>query len=109
MRAHKDPVAMKYSFLEVLTSTNHSHAPNHTPIPSPTSKAVQRRVSQLREHCLEPGRYHKHLSRWLSVFKRAAAIHLVDGEQLQQEPATTLDHVQKFLAVPIMDYHKTLR
>ena len=104
MRAHRDEVAIKYSFLEVLTSTHLSH----TPIPSSAHKVVQRHVSQLREHCLEPGRYYKHLSRWLSLFK-SKAIHLVDGEELQQEPAAALARVQTFLAVPTMDYNKTLK
>ena len=101
MRAHNDKIATNYSFMEVLTA-NLSHAHNHT------SWVVQRHLEQLREHCLSPGRYQQHLTRWLQWF-RPTSLHMVDGEMLQQDPAAVLESVQRFLKVIMVDYHKTLR
>lgn len=98
MRAHNDKAATTYSFMDVLTG-NLNHTKNHT------SWGL---VRQLREHCLSPGHYHEHLARWLHKF-RPTALHFVDGEVLQQDPARVLDQVQKFLQVTVLDYHKTLR
>lgn len=102
MRAHADHIAMKYSFLEVLTA-NLSHTPDHTP-----NHTEQARLKQLRQHCLEPGRYHKHISRWLHLFPPQQLL-LVDGELLDVQPSQVLAAVQKFLKLPFVQFGNTLR
>lgn len=98
MRAHNDAVAIKYSFLEVLTATS-----NHTPIVSDKTK-----LQQLRQHCLEPGRYHKYITKWLKFFPPYQML-FVDGGMVDMQPTRVLAAVQKFLKVPAVDYGEMLR
>ncbi|XP_037364835.1 bifunctional heparan sulfate N-deacetylase/N-sulfotransferase 1 isoform X2 [Talpa occidentalis] len=91
-RAHDDPVALKYTFHEVITAG---------PDASPKLRALQNR-------CLVPGCYAVHIERWLSAF-HANQILVLDGKLLRTEPAKVMDTVQKFLGVTnTIDYHKTL-
>ncbi|KAB0395750.1 hypothetical protein E2I00_002417 [Balaenoptera physalus] len=91
-RAHDDPVALKYTFHEVITAT---------PDASLKLRALQNR-------CLVPGWYATHIERWLSAF-HANQILVLDGKLLRTEPAKVMDTVQKFLGVTnTIDYHKTL-
>ncbi|XP_036095634.1 bifunctional heparan sulfate N-deacetylase/N-sulfotransferase 1 isoform X4 [Molossus molossus] len=91
-RAHDDPVALKYTFHEVITAG---------PDASLKLRALQNR-------CLVPGWYATHIERWLSAF-HTNQILVLDGKLLRTEPAKVMDTVQKFLGVTnTMDYHKTL-
>lgn len=100
MRAHNDVIAVKYSFLEVLTTPL-----NHTPS---MSERELGKLKQLRQHCLEPGRYHKYITKWLQYFP-ANHMLFVDGGMLNVHPSQVLAAIQKFLKVNIIDYGKTLR
>lgn len=120
-RAHDDPVALKYSFHDVITAGH--DAP------------VKLRVLQNR--CLVPGWYAAHLERWLNsyhssqvlrawkiqdsaqhpslrpvpadMFVSAAQLLVLDGQMLKTEPASVMDKVQKFLSLTnIINYHKIL-
>nr|XP_023406412.1 bifunctional heparan sulfate N-deacetylase/N-sulfotransferase 1 isoform X4 [Loxodonta africana] len=91
-RAHDDPVALKYTFHEVITAG-----------PDMSSK-----LRALQNRCLVPGWYATHIERWLSAF-HANQILVLDGKLLRTEPAKVMDTVQKFLGVAnTIDYHKTL-
>ncbi|EGW06975.1 Bifunctional heparan sulfate N-deacetylase/N-sulfotransferase 1 [Cricetulus griseus] len=91
-RAHDDPVALKYTFHEVITAG-----------PDASSK-----LRALQNRCLVPGWYATHIERWLSAF-HANQILVLDGKLLRTEPAKVMDTVQKFLGVTsTVDYHKTL-
>nr|XP_058917486.1 bifunctional heparan sulfate N-deacetylase/N-sulfotransferase 1 isoform X2 [Kogia breviceps] len=91
-RAHDDPVALKYTFHEVITA-----------VPDASLK-----LRALQNRCLVPGWYATHIERWLSAF-HANQILVLDGKLLRTEPAKVMDTVQKFLGVTnTIDYHKTL-
>nr|XP_030689970.1 bifunctional heparan sulfate N-deacetylase/N-sulfotransferase 1 isoform X3 [Globicephala melas] len=91
-RAHDDPVALKYTFHEVITA-----APD-----------ASLKLRALQNRCLVPGWYATHIERWLSAF-HANQILVLDGKLLRTEPAKVMDTVQKFLGVTnTIDYHKTL-
>ncbi|XP_051869755.1 bifunctional heparan sulfate N-deacetylase/N-sulfotransferase 1b isoform X1 [Pristis pectinata] len=91
-RAHDDPVALKYSFHEVITAGADT---------IPKLRALQNR-------CLIPGWYAMHIERWLKYY-HANQILVLDGQLLRTEPATTMEKVQKFLGLRnIVNYHKLL-
>ncbi|XP_036431550.1 bifunctional heparan sulfate N-deacetylase/N-sulfotransferase 1 [Colossoma macropomum] len=91
-RAHDDPVALKYSFHDVITASH--------------SSPVKLRILQSR--CLAPGWYAVHLERWLTHY-HSSQIMVVDGQMLKTEPASVMDKVQKFLGlVNAINYHKIL-
>lgn len=52
MRAHSDPVALNYTFYEIVTS----------------SDSAPREVRSLRNRCLNPGVFVYHLENWLDSF-----------------------------------------
>ncbi|CAB1337053.1 unnamed protein product, partial [Coregonus sp. 'balchen'] len=91
-RAHDDPVALKYSFHDVITATHDS--------------PVNLRVLQNR--CLVPGWYAIHMERWLNHYHSSQVL-VLDGQQLKTEPASVMDRIQKFLGlVNIVNYHNIL-
>uniref|UniRef100_A0A8C9ES35 Bifunctional heparan sulfate N-deacetylase/N-sulfotransferase 1 n=1 Tax=Pavo cristatus TaxID=9049 RepID=A0A8C9ES35_PAVCR len=91
-RAHDDPVALKYTFHEVITA-------------GPEAAA---KLRTLQNRCLVPGWYATHIERWLNSF-HANQILVLDGKLLRTEPAKVMETVQKFLGVTnFIDYHKTL-
>ncbi|XP_064810481.1 bifunctional heparan sulfate N-deacetylase/N-sulfotransferase 1-like isoform X2 [Oncorhynchus masou masou] len=91
-RAHDDPVALKYSFHDVITATHDS--------------AVKLRVLQNR--CLVPGWYAVHMERWLNHYHSSQVL-VLDGQQLKTEPASVMDRIQKFLGlVNTVNYHNIL-
>ncbi|XP_067900152.1 bifunctional heparan sulfate N-deacetylase/N-sulfotransferase 1b isoform X2 [Heterodontus francisci] len=91
-RAHDDPVALKYSFYEVITAGVDT---------MPKLRALQNR-------CLIPGWYAMHIERWLRHY-HANQILVLDGQSLRTEPAATMEKVQKFLGLRnIANYHKLL-
>ncbi|XP_059846661.1 bifunctional heparan sulfate N-deacetylase/N-sulfotransferase 1b isoform X2 [Hypanus sabinus] len=91
-RAHNDPVALRYSFHEVITAGADA---------MPKLRALQNR-------CLIPGRYATHIERWL-LYYHTNQILVLDGHLLRTEPAATMEKVQKFLGLrSILNYHKLL-
>ncbi|KAH3872367.1 bifunctional heparan sulfate N-deacetylase/N-sulfotransferase-like [Dreissena polymorpha] len=93
MRAHKDPVALNYTFQDLIT------APDTAP----------REVRTLRNRCLNPGEYYEHLDRWLEYFS-SKQIHIIDGESLKDDPIEVMDNVQKFIGVQnYLNYSTVLR
>ncbi|XP_032862001.1 bifunctional heparan sulfate N-deacetylase/N-sulfotransferase 1 isoform X2 [Tyto alba] len=91
-RAHDDPVALKYTFHEVITA-----GPEAAP-----------KLRTLQNRCLVPGWYATHIERWLNSY-HANQILVLDGKLLRTEPAKVMETVQKFLGVTnFIDYHKTL-
>ncbi|BET01250.1 Heparan sulfate N-deacetylase [Nesidiocoris tenuis] len=93
MRSHQDPVALNYSFYDVITASD-------------TAPKVLR---DLRNRCLNPGRYSQHLERWLLYYPQQQ-LHIIDGEQLRINPVEIMDQLQKFLKiVPQYEYSTHLR
>ncbi|KAL7985825.1 hypothetical protein Chor_010991 [Crotalus horridus] len=91
-RAHDDPVALKYTFHEVITA----------------GPETSQKLRTLQNRCLVPGLYATHIERWLNNF-HANQILVLDGKRLRTEPAKVMETVQKFLGVTnVIDYHKTL-
>uniref|UniRef100_A0A8C5QZN1 Bifunctional heparan sulfate N-deacetylase/N-sulfotransferase 1 n=1 Tax=Leptobrachium leishanense TaxID=445787 RepID=A0A8C5QZN1_9ANUR len=92
-RAHNDPVAINYTFTQVITAG--PHAPQE--------------LRNLQNRCLMPGWYTSHLERWLTYYP-ASQIHVVDGQELRNDPAAAMGSVQKFLGVtPHFNYTQALR
>lgn len=93
IKAHGDPVAMNYSFYQVITATDTAPKP----------------LRDLRNRCLNPGKYSQHLERWISYFS-APNLHIIDGEVLKSDPVEVLNELQKFLKItPIFNYTNHLR
>ncbi|XP_032996190.1 bifunctional heparan sulfate N-deacetylase/N-sulfotransferase 1 isoform X2 [Lacerta agilis] len=91
-RAHDDPIALKYTFHEVITA----------------GLEASQKLRTLQNRCLVPGWYATHIERWLNNF-HANQILVLDGKLLRTEPAKVMETVQKFLGVTnSIDYHKTL-
>ncbi|XP_065215137.1 bifunctional heparan sulfate N-deacetylase/N-sulfotransferase [Planococcus citri] len=92
-RNHGDSVALNYTFHEVITAND--TAPKH--------------LRDLRNRCLNPGKYAQHLERWLSFYV-PQQLHIIDGDMLKINPVLVMDQVQKFLKItPLYDYSKYLR
>uniref|UniRef100_UPI00398EAFF6 bifunctional heparan sulfate N-deacetylase/N-sulfotransferase 1b n=1 Tax=Pristiophorus japonicus TaxID=55135 RepID=UPI00398EAFF6 len=91
-RAHDDPVALKYSFYEVIAARVDT---------TPKLRALQNR-------CLIPGWYAMHIERWLNHY-HANQLLVLDGQLLRTEPVATMEKVQKFLGLRnVVNYHKLL-
>ncbi|XP_061643626.1 bifunctional heparan sulfate N-deacetylase/N-sulfotransferase 1-like isoform X2 [Phyllopteryx taeniolatus] len=91
-RAHDDPVALKYSFHDVITAGHDSPA----------------KLRVLQNRCLMPGWYAMHLERWLNYYHSSQLL-VLDGQMLKTEPSSVMDKIQKFLGLTnIINYHKIL-
>ncbi|XP_065359240.1 bifunctional heparan sulfate N-deacetylase/N-sulfotransferase [Calliphora vicina] len=92
-RAHGDTIANNYSFYQVITA----------------SDSAPKSLRDLRNRCLNPGKYAQHLERWLSYYP-AQQLHLIDGEQLRLNPVDVMNDLQRFLKIqPAFDYSNQLR
>jgi hypothetical protein len=95
MRAHNDPTAINHTFSEVIQA-----------IPQSSNN---KKLLSLRDHCLSPGRYHIHLSKWLKHYSHRQ-LHLIDGGELVSDPVSVLARLQDFIQVERkMNYSKILR
>ncbi|KAG0711310.1 Bifunctional heparan sulfate N-deacetylase/N-sulfotransferase [Chionoecetes opilio] len=93
MRAHNDPAALQYSFHRVITAGDGDPRP----------------LRNLRNKCLVPGMYAKHLERWLDYFPSWQLI-LIDGEELRNDPVYIMNELQRFLSIqPFYNYTEHLR
>ncbi|KAG5262946.1 hypothetical protein AALO_G00280750 [Alosa alosa] len=91
-RAHLDPVALNFSFHEVVSAGRSS---------PPALQTLQRRS-------LGPGAYASHLDRWLHHYQPSQLL-VVDGVLLRSNPVQVMDGVQKFLGVtPHYNYTQAL-
>ncbi|XP_066991415.1 bifunctional heparan sulfate N-deacetylase/N-sulfotransferase [Anabrus simplex] len=92
-RAHGDPIALNYSFHQVITASDTAPKP----------------LRELRNRCLNPGKYSQHLERWLSYYP-SQQLHIIDGDQLRSNPVETMNELQRFLKIqPPFDYSAHLR
>ncbi|XP_059982591.1 bifunctional heparan sulfate N-deacetylase/N-sulfotransferase 2 isoform X3 [Lagenorhynchus albirostris] len=92
-RAHGDPVALNYTFYQVISAS--SHAPLA--------------LRSLQDRCLVPGYYSTHLQRWLTYYPSGQLL-IVDGQELRTNPAASMESIQKFLGItPFLNYTRTLR
>lgn len=92
-RAHGDPIAKNYSFHELITAND----------------TAPKSVRDLRNRCLNPGKYSTHLDRWLSYFV-PQQIYIIDGDLLKSNPADVMNDLQRFLKInPVFDFTKHLR
>ncbi|RXG57536.1 Bifunctional heparan sulfate N-deacetylase/N-sulfotransferase [Armadillidium vulgare] len=92
MRAHNDATSLTYSFYQVISATSKS----------------PRTLKDLKNKCLNPGMYAKHLERWLSYFP-APQVSIIDGEELRNDPVTVMNNLQKFLTIePFYNYTEHL-
>lgn len=66
-------------------------------------------MRDLRNRCLNPGKYAQHLERWLS-FYTPQQLYIIDGESLRKNPVEVMNDLQKFLKIyPPLDYSNHLR
>lgn len=77
MRAHADPIALQYSFHDIIRS-----------------KRKNIRIKSLQRRCLDPGFYADHLERWLEYFPSRQIV-VVDGEELVTNPIKVLHQLQE--------------
>ncbi|KAI7688136.1 hypothetical protein SSS_08178 [Sarcoptes scabiei] len=100
MRAHNDSIALEFSFFEIIT-LNPSNKINLSP-------ETIKKIRTIRNRCLNPGHYAIHLERWLSFFP-SSQIMIVDGDELRQQPAASLEKLQHFLELENkIDYSQKL-
>lgn len=92
IRSHGDAVANNYTFHTVITANDSAPKP----------------LKDLRNRCLNPGKYSHFLERWLAEYS-AHQLHVLDGSLLRAEPAAALMPLQKFLKIPTLDYNKLLK
>ncbi|XP_062859780.1 bifunctional heparan sulfate N-deacetylase/N-sulfotransferase 2 [Trichomycterus rosablanca] len=91
-RAHQDPVALNYTFQQVVTAGSSS----------------PKDLLSLHHRCLQPGYYSSHIERWLHHYQPSQLL-IVDGLQLRLNPVPVMDSLQKFLGVvPYFNYTQTL-
>ncbi|XP_064395577.1 bifunctional heparan sulfate N-deacetylase/N-sulfotransferase 1-like [Halichondria panicea] len=95
MQAHNSPVALKYTFSEVIGSNS-------------ASNITDRGLLSLRQHCLSPGQYQRHLNLWLDHFLPEQLL-LIDGETLAIKPSIVMETVQEFLNLEMLDYNEILK
>ncbi|XP_037879699.1 bifunctional heparan sulfate N-deacetylase/N-sulfotransferase [Glossina fuscipes] len=92
-RAHSDAIANNYSFYQVITAAD----------------TAPKALRDLRNRCLNPGKYAQYLERWLSYYT-AQQLHIIDGEQLRLNPVDVMNDLQRFLKIqPAFDYSNRLR
>lgn len=66
-------------------------------------------LKDLRNRCLNPGKYAQHLERWLTFYP-AQQVNIIDGEQLKSNPIDVMNELQRFLKIqPGFDYSTHLR
>ena len=95
MKYHNDSIAT-YSFYDILTLNE-------------LNQTILSEMKKLRDRCLEPGIYVKHLKNWLSVFSHKQ-IYAIDGDELKYEPVKCMNKLQKFLPIQqFKDYRNVLR
>lgn len=92
-RAHGDQIALNYSFHQVITA----------------SDTAPKSLRELRNRCLNPGKYAQHLERWLTYYA-PQQLHIIDGDQLRSNPVEVMNELQRFLKIqPPFDYSQHLR
>ncbi|XP_062541476.1 bifunctional heparan sulfate N-deacetylase/N-sulfotransferase [Armigeres subalbatus] len=93
IKAHGDPIANNYSFYQVIMASDSAPKP----------------LRDLRNRCLNPGKYAQHLERWLAYYPQQQ-LHIIDGEQLKSNPVEVMMELQRFLKLsPTFDYSEHLR
>ncbi|CAH1996483.1 unnamed protein product [Acanthoscelides obtectus] len=93
VKARGDVVANNYSFHQVVTA----------------SDTAPKALRDLRNRCLNPGKYAQHLERWMTYFP-PQSIHIIDGEELKNNPVEVMNELQKFLKItPFFNYTEHLR
>ncbi|CAH0700120.1 unnamed protein product [Spodoptera exigua] len=93
IRSHGDVVANNYTFHTVITANDSAPKP----------------LRDLRNRCLNPGKYSHYLERWLAEYS-SHQLHIIDGSLLRSEPAGVMNTLQKFLKIsPHIDYNKLLK
>lgn len=93
IRSHGDAVANNYTFHTVISANDSAPKP----------------LRDLRNRCLNPGKYSHYLERWLSEYS-LHQLHIIDGSLLRSEPASVMNTLQKFLKItPHIDYNKLLK
>lgn len=73
------------------------------------SDTAPKPLRDLRNRCLNPGKYAQHLERWLSYFP-PQQLYIVDGEVLKSSPVDVMNELQRFLKItPTFNYTTHLK
>jgi heparan sulfate N-deacetylase/N-sulfotransferase NDST2 len=101
MRYHNDAIAINFSFYDILTLNIQKN--------NKVNKTVLNEMKKLRNRCLDPGLYYKHLMIWLKHFTPKQII-VIDGKNLTYQPVKILNELQTFLNVDYyLDYKNLLK
>ncbi|XP_050669112.1 bifunctional heparan sulfate N-deacetylase/N-sulfotransferase [Leptidea sinapis] len=92
IRSHGDPIANNFTFHTVITAND----------------SAPKQLRDIRNRCLNPGKYSHYLERWLSEFN-SHQLHIIDGSLLRSDPAAVMNSLQKFLKISHIDYNKLLK
>jgi len=95
IKAHGDKTANSLTFEQIIASSD-------------DDPKTDRAVRALRNRCLHPGYYAKHLSAWLEFYPPRQII-IIDGQWFKYNPASVMNRLQLILRVDKpLDYHKLL-
>ena len=73
------------------------------------SDSAPKSLRDLRNRCLNPGKYAQHFERWLNFYP-SQQFHVIDGEQLKTSPVDVMNDLQRFLKItPIQDYSNLIK
>jgi hypothetical protein len=90
-KAHNDKTVIANTFYDILTSNKANVS-----------------LYRLKERCLDPGNYYKHLKRWLKEFQ-PKQIYLLDSDKFRNEPYKCLHELQNFFELKKrIDYRNIL-
>ena len=91
IKAHNNKIANNNTFFDIMMSNK-----------------ANLNLYKIKERCLDPGNYYKHLKRWLKEFL-PKQIYLLDADTLRHEPYKCLNELQKFFELKkFIDYRQIL-
>jgi hypothetical protein len=94
MKFHNDTISIQYSFYDILTLNS-------------KNDSTLKQMRHLRNRCLDPGIYSKHLKNWLKYFLAEQIIH-IDGDALVKTPYECLNELQNKISVETQIDYKTI-
>ena len=96
MKFHNHTIANIYSFNDIITMKE-------------SNKTMLNEILKLRNRCLDPSNYYKHLKNWLAKFTRKQLIS-IDGDELRNQPFKTMLKLQHMMNVNFtLDYKLILK
>ncbi|XP_065316692.1 bifunctional heparan sulfate N-deacetylase/N-sulfotransferase 4-like isoform X1 [Gordionus sp. m RMFG-2023] len=93
-KRHSHAIALNYTFHQVVTfDSKLTHV----------SQALANSIADLRDRCLNPGKYYLHLINWLRYYS-SRQIFIVDGVSFKINPIPSLNGIQEFLNLSMDEF-----